>query len=62
MLYSGYMNSTNQETNMNNKPKIGQIVKVHGQDCRIFKIHPFGTIDVVTLDGSKSFRMSGLAF
>lgn len=56
------MNSTNQETNMNNKPKIGQIVKVHGQDCRIFKIHPFGTIDVVTLDGSKSFRMSGLAF
>ena len=31
------------------KPQIGQIMKVYGKDCRIFKIHPFGTIDVVAL-------------
>ena len=45
-----------------NKPQIGQIVRVYGKDYRIVKIHPFGTIDVVSLDGSKAFRLSGLAF
>ena len=44
------------------KPQIGQIVKVYGVDCRIVKIHPFGTIDVVRLDGSRAYRLSGLAF
>jgi hypothetical protein len=47
---------------MNAKPQVGQIVKVYGQDCRIVKVRPFGTIDVVTLDDSKAFRLSGLAF
>lgn len=44
------------------KPQVGQIVKVYGHDCRIFKIHPLGTIDVVRVDGSKAYRLSGLAF
>lgn len=44
------------------KPQIGQIVKVYGKECRIIKIHPFGTIDVVSLDGEKAYRLSGLAF
>lgn len=51
------------KTNMNSKtPKIGMIVKVRGMDCKIFKIHPLGTIDVVSLDGEKAFRLSGLPF
>jgi hypothetical protein len=44
------------------KPQIGMIVKVYGFECRIVKIHPFGTIDVVRLDGSRAYRLSGLAF
>lgn len=44
------------------KPQIGQIVKVYGFDCRIFKIHSFGTIDVVRVDGSRAYRLSGLTF
>ena len=48
---------------MGNKPQVGQIVKLHGgKEYLIFKIYPFGTIDVVALDGSKAFRISGLAF
>jgi len=42
------------------RAKIGQIVKVYGHDCRIFKIHPFGTIDVVRLDETRAYRLSGL--
>lgn len=48
-----------------NQPRLGQIVKgehVRGQDCRIIAIHPLGTIDVETLDGSRCYRISGLAF
>lgn len=44
------------------KPKVGQIIKVYGQDCRIIKIRYFGTVDVVTLDGLRAYRVSGLAF
>lgn len=44
------------------KPQIGQIIKVYGQDCRIVKVRPFGTIDVVTLDGAKAYRLSELSF
>lgn len=42
------------------KPIIGQHVFVRGKKCKIFKIHPLGTIDVVSLDGEKAFRLSGL--
>ena len=44
------------------KPSLGQIVTVYGYQCRIFKIHAAGTIDVVRLDGSRAYRLSGLAF
>jgi len=44
------------------KMKIGQIITVYGKQCRIFKVHPFGTVDVVTLDGSRAWRVSGLRF
>lgn len=44
------------------KPEVGMIVKVYGHDCRIVKIRPFGTIDVVRVDGSRAYRLSGLAF
>ncbi len=55
-------NETQRGNQMNQKPQVGQIIKVHGQDCRIFKIRPFGTVDVVTLDGKRAYRVSGLAF
>ena len=41
-------------------PKVGMLVKVYGQDCRIFKVRPLGTIDVVRVDGSRTYRLSGL--
>ena len=47
---------------MQSKPQIGQLVTVYGQQCRIIAIHDFGTIDVETLDGSRCYRLSGLAF
>jgi hypothetical protein len=43
-------------------PKVGQVITVHGVPCRIFKVRPFGTVDVVALDDSRAFRVSGLGF
>ena len=42
------------------KPKVGQRVVVRGVDCEIVKVRPFGTIDVVSLDGKYAWRVSGL--
>lgn len=44
------------------KPQVGQVIQVYGQPCRIFKVHPLGTVDVVTLDGSRAYRVTGLSF
>ncbi len=44
------------------KSTLGQVVTVYGVRCRIFKVHPFGTIDVEALDGSKCWRVSGLGW
>lgn len=50
-------------TQMNAKPQVGQLVKVSGKDYRIVKVYAVErAIDVVSLDGSKYFRLSGLAF
>jgi hypothetical protein len=43
-------------------PKINQLVEVRGVRCRIFKVHPLGTIDVVSLCGKYAWRISGLGF
>ena len=43
-------------------PRLGQHVTVYGRECEIVRIHPFGTIDVVSLDGEKAWRISGLQF
>ena len=40
--------------------RIGDIIIVYGQKCRIYAIHDFGTIDVETLDGSRCYRVTGL--
>lgn len=45
-----------------NPPAIGQTITVRGVACRIVKIHPFGTLDCVSLDGKHAFRVSGLSF
>jgi hypothetical protein len=41
---------------------VGDVFELRGVTVRITKIRPFGTIDVVTLDGSKAYRVSGLVF
>jgi hypothetical protein len=51
-----------QATETHKAPKIGQLVTVYGVRCSIFKIRPMGTIDVVALDGSRAWRLSGLAW
>jgi len=45
------------------KPKIGQIIKYSGLNCRIIAIHKFGTIDIQEVGGQeRCWRMSGLNF
>lgn len=44
------------------RPNIGDRIMVRGIECRIFKVHAFGTVDVETVDGSRAWRVSGLAF
>lgn len=45
-----------------NRPKVDQIIHVYGQQCRIVKVHPFGTVDVVAVSGKHAFRVTGLNF
>jgi len=40
--------------------KIGDIITVYGQKCRVYRIHGMGTVDVETLDGERCYRVSGL--
>lgn len=40
--------------------KIGQRITVRGIECIVYKIHPFGTVDVHSLDEKLYFRVSGL--
>ena len=47
---------------MNTKPIIGQLITVRNVLCRIVKIRPFGTLDVVSVSGNLAFRVSGLSF
>jgi hypothetical protein len=49
-----------QKTIMQTKAHIGMIVAVYGVKCRIFRIHPLGTIDVEEINGPRAWRLSGL--
>jgi hypothetical protein len=42
------------------KPEVGMTIKVRGIMCRIVAILPAYTIEVVSIAGAKSFRVSGL--
>jgi hypothetical protein len=44
------------------KPKIGQTFVVYGVQCRITKVHSLGALDVVSLDGERAWRITGLPF
>lgn len=55
-------NQQNKPMKTNESPKLGDIVTVRGIKCRVFRIHPFGTMDVEALDGSVCFRVTGLNF
>lgn len=48
--------------NKGKRPEIGQIIVVRDIECKIVKIHPFGTVDVESLDGKHNYRVSGLNF
>jgi len=41
--------------------QIGALVTVRGVPCRVVRIRPCGTIDVLALDGSGAWRVSGVA-
>jgi hypothetical protein len=47
---------------MNERPKKGQTMIVRGVVCRIVKVYPFGTVDVVSEDGHHAWRVTGLGF
>lgn len=47
---------------MSKQPMIGQLMMVRGVQCKIVKILPFGTLDVVSICGQYAYRVSGLAF
>lgn len=40
--------------------KKGDVLVVHGKPCTIFKVWPFGTYDVLSLDGKNAYRVTGL--
>ncbi len=42
------------------QPRIGQRYTLRGVSCEIVAVHPFGTIDVVEIDGPGAWRVSGL--
>lgn len=44
------------------KPQVGQLTTVRGVRCRIVAVLAAGTIDVVSLCGRFSWRVSGLGF
>lgn len=40
---------------------VGSEITVRGHVCRVFKVHPFGTVDVESLCGRFAWRVTGLA-
>lgn len=44
------------------KPRVGDRTTVRGVPVEIVKVRPFGTIDVVSLDGKHAWRVTGLFF
>lgn len=46
---------------MNTRPVVGQTIPFRNGTATITKVHPFGTVDVVTADGNH-YRVTGLAF
>lgn len=47
---------------MAKKPNIGDLVTVRGVACKVIAVRPFGTMDVESLDGKYTWRLSGLGF
>lgn len=47
---------------MGKRPTVGQVVMVYGVRCRIVRVRPFGTIDVVEVGGNRAWRLTGLDF
>lgn len=41
-------------------PYVGQPITVRNVPCQIVKVRPFGTLDVVSIDGKHAFRVTGL--
>lgn len=51
---------------MSKRPNVGSVYyfPVYGRQvpCRVVKVHPFGTVDVVRLADEKVFRITGLGW
>lgn len=41
---------------------VQRVLTVRGHACHIVKLHPLGTLDVVSRCGNYAFRVSGLSF
>lgn len=41
--------------------RVGSLVEVRGVLCRVFAVHPLGTVDVEEVNGGRCWRLSGLA-
>jgi hypothetical protein len=54
--------NTKNEIKSSGKPLPGQLITIRGTLCRIVKVLAFGTLEATSLDGLKSFRMTGLNF
>jgi len=44
------------------RPRIGSIIVAGNTRCRVFRVHPLGTVDAITIDGARACRITGLAF
>jgi hypothetical protein len=44
------------------KPNVGDLITVRGTTCKVTKVYKFGTADVVSLDGKRAWRVTGLGW
>ena len=56
------MNNATVITDQGICPRIGQLMRVHGQTCKIVEVHDLGTVDVESPSGRYWWRVSGLPF
>jgi hypothetical protein len=56
------MKITITATHTTEQPYVGQPCTVRNIECKIIAVYAAGTIDVTSLDGKYTWRISGLSF